>query len=141
MFVQVALKGKGLVAPLAVEVLESRVSLHVSSQVGTVSKGFATVSAAIRLVPCVTSHVALQQPRSRESLSTYITLVVEVVGEHMHAEGRHADVHLVADVALLGVPRVKGAVCLPVAGQVAGSSVVLSTLGARELWPRLVGCR
>ena len=140
MLVQVALQGKGLVAPLAVEVLESRVSLHMSSQVGTVSKSFATVSAAIRLVPCMTSHVALQQPRSRESLSTDITLVVEVVGEHMHAEGRHADVHLVADVALLGVPRVEGAVCLPVAGQVARSSVVLSTLRTGELRPRLVGC-
>ena len=140
MLVQVALQGKGLVAPLAVEVLESRVGLHVSSQVGTVSKGFATVCAAIRFVSGVTSHVALQQPRPRESFSTDITLVVEVVGEHMHAEGRHADVHLVADVALLGVPRVEGAVCLPVTGQVAGSSVVLSTLGAGELGPWLVRC-
>ena len=114
--------------------------MHVSSQVGTVSKSFATVSAAIRLVPCMTSHVALQQPRPGESFSTDITLVVEVVGEHMHAEGRHADVHLVADVALLGVPRVEGAVCLPVAGQVAGSSVVLSTLRAGELHPWLIRC-
>ena len=140
MLVQVALQGKGLVAPLAVEVLESRVGLHVSSQIGTVSKGFATVCAAIRFVSGVTSHVALQQPRPGESLPTDITLVVEVVGEHMHAEGRHADVHLVADVALLGVLRVEGAVCLPVTGQVAGSSVVLSTLRAGELGPWLVRC-
>ena len=114
--------------------------LHVSLQVGTVREGFNTVCAAIRFVSGVTSHVALQQPRPGESLSTDITLVVEVVGEHMHAEGRHADVHLVADVALLGVPRVEGAVCLPVAGQVARSSVVLSTLRTGELRPRLVGC-
>ena len=140
MLVQVALQGKGLVAPIAVEVLESRVGLHVSSQVGTVSKGFATVCAAIRFVSGVTSHVALQQPRPGESFSTDITLVVEVVGEHMHAEGRHADVHLVADVALLGVLRVEGAVCLPVAGQVAGSSVVLSTLRAGEIQPWFVKC-
>ena len=111
-----------------------------SSQVRTVSEGFTTVCAAVRLVSGVTSHVALQQPRPGESLSTDITLVVEVVSEYMHAEGRHADVHLVADVALLGVPRVEGAVCLPVAGQVARSSVVLSTLGAGEIGPWLVRC-
>ena len=128
MLVQVALQGKGLVAPLAVEVLESRVGLHVSSQVGTVSKGFATVCAAIRFVSGVTSHVALQQPRPGESFSTDITLVVKAVGKHMHAEGRHADVHLVTDVALLGIVRVKAPVSLPVSGQVAAGCIMFSTV-------------
>jgi len=102
--VQIALQRKGLVTPLAVEVFESRMGLHVSSQVGTVCKGLATVGATVGLVPRVTTHVTLQQPRPRESLSTDITLVVEVMSEDMHAEGGHADVHLVADLALLGVP-------------------------------------
>jgi len=102
--VQITFKRKGLVAPLAVEVFESRMGLHVSAKVGTVCKGLSTVGATVRLVPRVTSHVALQQPRPRESLSTDITLVVEVMSEDVHAEGGHADVHLVADLALLGVP-------------------------------------
>jgi len=102
--VQIALQRKGLVTPLAVEVFESRMGLHVSSQVGTVCKGFATMGATVGFVPRVAAHVTLQQPRPGESLSTDITLVVEVMSEDMHAEGGHADVHLVADLALLGVP-------------------------------------
>jgi len=44
--------------------------------------------------------------------------VVEVMSEDVHAEGGHADVHLVTDLALLGVPRVKRPVGLSVSGQV-----------------------
>ena len=104
MLVQITLQREGLVAPLAVEVFESRMGLHVSAKVGTVCKGLSTVGATVRLVPRVAPHVALQQPGPRESLSTDITLVVEVMSEDVHAEGGHADVHLVADLALLGVP-------------------------------------
>ena len=104
MLVQIALQRKRLVAPLAVEVFESRMGLHVSAQVGTVCKGLAAVGAAVGLVPRVAAHVTLQQPGPGESLSTDITLVVEVMSEDVHAEGGHADVHLVADLALLGVP-------------------------------------
>lgn len=104
MLVQIALQRKRLVAPFAVEVFESRMGLHVSAKVGAVGKRFSTVGTAVGLVPCVASHVTLQQPGPRESLSTDITLVVEVMGEDVHAEGGHADVHLVADLALLGVP-------------------------------------
>lgn len=101
--VQIALQGERLVATLAVEVFESRVCLHVSPQVGPVGKGLATVSASVWFVSCVTSHVALQEPRSRKRLATHVALVVEVVCEHVHREGGHADVHLVTDVALFGV--------------------------------------
>ena len=104
MLVQIALQHKRLVAPLAVEVFESRMGLHVSAQVGTVCKGLAAVGTTVGLVPCVAAHVTLQQPGPGESLSTDITLVVEVMSEDVHAEGGHADVHLVADLALLGVP-------------------------------------
>ena len=104
MLVQIALQRKRLVAPLAVEVFESRMGLHVSAQVGTVCKGLAAVCATVGLVPRVAAHVTLQQPGPGESLSTDITLVVEVMSEDVHAEGGHADVHLVADLALLGVP-------------------------------------
>ena len=104
MLVQIALQCKRLVTPLAVEVFESRMGLHVSAKVGTVCKGLATVGTTIGLVPRVAAHVALQQPRPGESLSTDIALVVEVVSEDVHAEGGHAHIHLVADLALLGVP-------------------------------------
>ena len=104
MLVQIALQRKRLVAPLAVEVFESRMGLHVSAQVGTVCKGLATVGTTVGLVPRVAAHVTLQQPGPGESLSTDITLVVEVMSEDVHAEGGHADVHLIADLALLGVP-------------------------------------
>ena len=104
MFVEIGLECKGFIASFAVEVLESRMGLHVSAKVGSVGKGLATVGATVGLVPRVAAHVTLQQPGPRESLSTDITLVVEVMSEDVHAEGGHADVHLVADLALLGVP-------------------------------------
>jgi len=137
--VQIALQRKRLVAPLAVEVFESRMGLHVSAKVGAVSKRLSTVGAAVGLVPRVAPHVALQQPGPRESLSTDITLVVEVMGEHVHAEGGHADVHLVADLALLGVPRVERPVGLSVSGQVGRCRVVLPTFGTGVLRLRLLG--
>ena len=104
MFVEIGLQGEGFITAFAIKVLESRMGLHVSAKVGAVCKGFSTVGTTIRLVPRVAAHVALQQPRPGESLSTDIALVVEVVSEDVHAEGGHAHIHLVADLALLGVP-------------------------------------
>jgi len=83
---------------------------------------------------CLRSATACdQQPRSRESLSADVALVVEVVGEDVHGESRHGDVHLAADVALLGAPRVETPVGLLVSGQVRTGGVVLSALGAGVL--------
>ena len=48
-------------------------------------------------------QVTLQQPGPGESFTTELTLVVEVVGEDVHGEGGHADIHLAADVTLLGI--------------------------------------
>ena len=45
--------------------------------------------------------MSLQKPGSGEGFPTRVTLVVEAVGEHVHREGGHADVHLAADAALL----------------------------------------
>jgi len=137
--VQIALQGKRLVAALAVEVFESRVGLHVSSQVGPVCKGLSTMGATVGLVPRVAPHVPLQQPRPREGLAADVALVVEVVGEHVHAEGRHAHVHLVADLALLRVPRVERPVGLAVSGQVRGCCIVLPAFGTGILRLRLLG--
>ena len=79
----------------------------------------------------------LQQPRPREGLAADVALVVEVVGEHVHAEGRHAHVHLVADLALLRVPRVERPVGLAVSGQVRGCCIVLPAFGTGILRLRL----
>ena len=81
----------------------------------------------------------LQQPWPREGLAADVALVVEVVGEHVHAEGRHAHVHLVADLALLRVPRVERPVGLAVSGQVRGCCIVLPAFGTGILRLRLLG--
>ena len=64
MLVQVGLEGEGLVAALALEVLESRVGLHVGPEIGAVGEALAAVRTAIWLVARVRPHVALQQPRT-----------------------------------------------------------------------------
>jgi len=58
--VQVGLERKRLVTPLALEVLESRVRLHVGPKVGPVCKAFAAVGAAVGFVSGMGAHVALE---------------------------------------------------------------------------------
>ena len=60
----------------------------VGPQVGPVRKLLPTVGTAKWFLPCVGPHVSLQQPGSRESLATHVTLVAEAVGEDVHGEGR-----------------------------------------------------
>ena len=55
-----------------------------------------------------------------------VALVVEAVGEDVHGEGGHADVHLAAHAALLGGVVVEAEVGLLVSAQVAASRVVLA---------------
>lgn len=38
--------------------------------------------------------MALQEPRPGERLPAVLALVVEVVGQDVHGQGGHADVHL-----------------------------------------------
>ena len=59
MFIEIRLKSKGFIASLAVKVLESRMGLHVSTEVGPVCKGFSAVSTAVWFVSRVRSHVTL----------------------------------------------------------------------------------
>ena len=79
--------------------------------------------------------MALQEPRPGESFPTEFALVVEVVGEDVHAEGRHADVHLVTDVALFSIVRVQAPVGLPVPGEVAAGGVMFATVSTAVLGP------
>ena len=99
-------------------------------QVGPVSKTLAAVSTPKRLVPSVRPQVTLQQPGSGEGLPTDVALVVEVVGEDVHGEGRHAHVQLAADAALFGVLRVECFVGLLVAREIAACCVVFATITA-----------
>ena len=70
----------------------------------------------------------LEQPGPGESFATKFTLVVEVMGEDVHGEGGHADIHLAADVTLLGIGRVEAAVSLPVAREVAAGCIMFPTI-------------
>jgi len=58
-FVEIGLQSEGFITSLAVEVLESRMGLHVSTEIGPVSKRFTTMSTAVRLVSRVRPHVSL----------------------------------------------------------------------------------
>ena len=88
-------------------------------------------------------QVTLQEPGPGESFPTELTLVVEVVGEDVHAERRHADVHLVADLALFSIVGVQAPVGLSVPGEVAAGGVVFAAvstavLGSLTLLPALL---
>ena len=133
MLVQVGLEGKCLVASRALKILGWRVGLHVCPQVGPVGKGLAAHGARVRFVAGVGAQVALEQPGPREGLPAHVALVVEVVCEDVHGEGRHGDIHLATDVALLGIGGVKAPVGLLVPREVGAGGVVLSALGAHVL--------
>lgn len=47
-------------------------------------------------ITCVSSNVSLEEPRSGEGLAAVGTLAALAVGPHVHREGRHRHVHLVA---------------------------------------------
>ena len=128
MFVEVGFESEGLVAALALVVLEGRVGLHVRAQVGAVRECLAAVCTAVGLLPCVGAQVALQQPGSGESLVADGALVPEVVCEDVHGERWHADVDLGAVGTLLGLLTVEAAVGLLVAGQVGRGGVLLAAL-------------
>ena len=97
--------------------------------------------------------MAFKQPGSGESFPTCVTLVVEAVCEHVHAQGGHAHVHLATNSTLLGRARGEAQVGLLVSvgielpnkdridtpglthppGQVAAGGVVLPALCALVL--------
>ena len=87
------------------------------------------MGASERLLPRVTSLVSMEKPRSREALAADVAGVGEAVGEHVHRQGGHAHVELVADVARLRRLRGELAVGLLVSRQVGAGGKMLSTLG------------
>jgi len=139
MLVQIGLEGEGLVAPRALVVFVGRVGLHVRPQIRAVGERLAAVGASVRLLAGVAAQMTLQQPGSREHLAAYATTVGELVREHVHRQGGHADVSLAAVDALLGRLRVETAMRLLVPRQVRRRGVLLAALGARELGPVRLG--
>jgi hypothetical protein len=83
---QVGLEAEGFIASSAGEQLVLVVSLHVCSQIGPVGKLLPAMSTAKWFLPCMRSHVSLQQPGPGECLPAHITLVTEIVGENVHEE-------------------------------------------------------
>lgn len=130
MLVQVRLECEALAAAFAGVVLEGRVRLHVGAQVGAVGEGLAAVGAGERFLPRVGPHVALQEPGPTEGLAAHSALVLQVVGHHVHGQGRHGHVHLVAGGALPGLLAVGAAVSLLVSAQVGRRGVGLAALTA-----------
>ena len=92
-----------------------------------------------RLLPRVTSLVSVEQPGSREALATDVAGVGEAVGEHVHRQGRHAHIELVADVARLRCLWGELAMGLLVSRQVGAGGKMLSTLGTLVLLSPIAG--
>lgn len=127
MLVQVRLEGETLVAAFTFEILESRMCLHVGSEIGSVGERFTTVSTPVRLVTRMRPHVALQEPRSGECFPTDIAFVIEVVGQNVHGKCGHGNVALSTNMTFLGISRIQATVGLLVSGQVGAGGVVFST--------------
>jgi len=129
--VQVAFQGEGFVASLARVVLGRRVRLHVGSEVGPIRKGLPAMGTPVRLLPGMTPHVTLEEPGPGEGLPTDVTLVMEVVREDVHGEGRHAHVRLPTGRTPLGRLGVEAPMRLLMAGQIRTRRVVFPALGTR----------
>ena len=76
----------------------------------------------------------MEKPGSREALATDVAGMGEAVGEHVHRQGRHAHVELVADVARLRRLRGELAVGLLVSRQVGAGGKMFSTLSTLVLF-------
>ena len=131
MLVEIGFKGKRLVAAFTREMFQGRVGLHVSSEVGAIGERLAAVSASVRLLSRVGTEVTLEQPGPGKGLPTDVARMFEVVGEDVHGQCWHADVHLVAVGTFLGLLAVQAAVGLLVTGQVGRRGVMLPTLATR----------
>ena len=99
MLVQQTHPAECFLAAGAAVLLALQVCLQVGPQVALVSKGAGTVCAGERFLPCVCSHVSLQQPGSGEGLATVWTLAGQGVCPYMHLQGREGIVGLVAELA------------------------------------------
>ena len=84
------------------------------------------VCAGVGLLPGVDSDVVGEQPGAGEGLLADVALVVPVVGLHVHGQGGHACVELVANCATSSLLSVD----LPVSGEVTAGGEVLATVRA-----------
>lgn len=126
--VQVRLEREAFVAAFAGVVLEGWVRLHVSAEVGAVGEGLAAMGAGEWFLPCVGPHVTLQEPGPAKGFTTHCTLMLQVMGQHVHRQRRHGHVHLVAGGTLPGLLAVQAAVCLLVSAQIRRGGVRLAAL-------------
>ena len=133
--VQIRFEGKGLVTDGAAVALGHRVRLHVSTQVGAVSKRLAAQFASVRFLARVRPHVALQQPRPGESLAAFRTHVRQLVREQVHRQGRHRDVALAARRTRLASAGIRIPVRLLVARKVRRRRVRFAAFVALEPAP------
>ena len=133
--VQIRFEGKGLVTDGAAVALGHRVRLHVSTQVGAVSKCLAAQFASVRFLARVRPHVALQQPRPGESLAAFRTHVRQLVREQVHRQGRHRDVALAARRTRLASAGIRIPVRLLVARKVRRRRVRFAAFVALEPAP------
>ena len=82
------------------------------------------MSAGVGLLSSVDPDVVGEEPGPGECLGAVGTLVVPVVGLHVHGQGGHACVELVANCATSSLLSVD----LPVSGQVAAGGKLLPTV-------------
>lgn len=78
--------GEGLAAGGARVLLHVRVGLEVGAEVGSVRERPPAVLAGERLLPGVSPHVSLQQPRPRKRLPAHGTLARQRVSPNVHFE-------------------------------------------------------
>lgn len=75
------------------------------------------------------AYVSLQQPRPREALAAIMALASLIVGSHVHAECRHADVDFIAVWAPSGLLIAQRPVRLTMSSQIRRSRVLLAAIG------------
>lgn len=76
------------------------------------------------------TYVTLEQPRPGEALAAIVALAALIVSPHVHTEGRHTDVDLVAVRASPGLLISQRSVRLPVPREVRRGRVLLAAIGA-----------
>lgn len=86
------------------------------------------VDIEIKSNTCMRAYMSLQQPRPGETLAAIVALASLIVGPHVHAERRHADVDFVAVRAPPGLLIAQRPVRLAVSGQIRRGRVFLAAI-------------
>lgn len=107
---------EGFVATGAGILFGLQVGLEVSPEIGLVGKAPGAIVAPERLLAGVSAHVALKQPRPRETLAASLAFAWQSVRSDVHLERREASVALGAVVARESLLDLVGAVELLVLG-------------------------